>query len=163
MTQTRLGVLLALGLAAMVVWGQQGTTFQTREFSNVTQATRITLVGTGGKTATIDFGGESVKYSGDLPVEEAAQVLWEHLFNKLHLHPSQDKCRWASDVGGKNGWETFGAVWMGQNCHTDCPTVSIGGTIACIQRCDDSVMLDWCLDHGETRVIRKSEPQTKEK
>ena len=42
-----------------------------------------------GRQATIDFGGEAIKYSGDLPVEESAKMFFDAVFRlyKLELKP----------------------------------------------------------------------------
>jgi len=38
------------------------------------------VVTNGDKEAVIDFGGDSVKYSGDLPVDESARIFFEAVF-----------------------------------------------------------------------------------
>jgi len=40
----------------------------------------ISILGNDGKEAHIDFCGDKVKFSGDLPVDEAAQLFFEHVF-----------------------------------------------------------------------------------
>lgn len=49
----------------------------------LTPPTSITLSNKG-KSATIDFSGDSVKFSGDLSVDESAKVLFECLFGYIH-------------------------------------------------------------------------------
>jgi hypothetical protein len=40
-------------------------------------STKFTFIGENGKKAIIDFGGESIKYSGELTVEESAKLFFE--------------------------------------------------------------------------------------
>jgi len=42
---------------------------------------RITLCSPDGREATIDFGGDAVVYSGDLPVDESAKVFFDAVFS----------------------------------------------------------------------------------
>jgi len=41
----------------------------------------ITLCSPDGKQATIDFGGDAVVYSGDLPVDESAKIFFDAVFS----------------------------------------------------------------------------------
>jgi hypothetical protein len=46
-------------------------------------ASNLTLYGPDGKEAVVDFGGDSVTYSGDLPVDEAAKIFFEAVFQNF--------------------------------------------------------------------------------
>jgi hypothetical protein len=41
----------------------------------------ITVYGPDGREATIDFGGDAVVYSGDLPVDESAKIFFDAVFS----------------------------------------------------------------------------------
>jgi hypothetical protein len=41
----------------------------------------------GTKSATIDFGGDQVKYSGDLPVDESARIFFETIMQRMKKCP----------------------------------------------------------------------------
>jgi len=43
---------------------------------------RIMLTSPSGKQAIIDFGGDKIEYSGDLPVSEAAKIFFEAVFHE---------------------------------------------------------------------------------
>jgi len=42
--------------------------------------TTITLPSSDGREAIIDFGGDAVIYSGDLPIDESAKIFFEEMF-----------------------------------------------------------------------------------
>ena len=44
------------------------------------QSKNITLYSPDGREATIDFGGDAVVYSGDLPVDESAKIFFDAVF-----------------------------------------------------------------------------------
>lgn len=43
----------------------------------------ITITNNDGKSATIDYSGDTVKYSGDLPIDEAAKVFFDAVFKQF--------------------------------------------------------------------------------
>lgn len=94
-------VLLALGLAAAVVWGQQSNT--------VTMTRPVPSIGT------------SVEH------------------------------RWASDLDGKK--EADGSEW--KRVHWPDYVVRRKDSGAFMKETIESYQLDWCILHGETRVLRK--------
>ncbi len=50
----------------------------------------FTLYGDDGRRATIDFSGESVTYSGELPVDESAKKLFEAFHHMLKVEANKD-------------------------------------------------------------------------
>lgn len=43
-----------------------------------------------GKTAVIDFSGQAVTYSGDLPVDEAAKIFFDAVMRQMRSCPVED-------------------------------------------------------------------------
>ena len=41
----------------------------------------FTMYGPDGKEATVDFGGDAVVYSGDLPIDESAKIFFDTVFS----------------------------------------------------------------------------------
>jgi hypothetical protein len=49
--------------------------------------TSLTFTGDEGRKATLDFSGEEIIYSGDLPVDESARKLFEAFYGLLKAEP----------------------------------------------------------------------------
>jgi hypothetical protein len=43
----------------------------------------IRFCGSKARSAILDFGGDAITYSGDLPVDEAAWIFFQHVFMQL--------------------------------------------------------------------------------
>lgn len=56
------------------------------------EPTRTLALHNGDKEAHIDFGGDEITYSGDLPIDEAAKLVFEAVFQQLN--PRCKTCRW---------------------------------------------------------------------
>jgi len=46
----------------------------------IAPARTICMTSPDGRKAVIDFGGDAVKFSGDLPIEDAAKQFFEYVF-----------------------------------------------------------------------------------
>jgi biopolymer transport protein ExbD len=58
---------------------------QANSFSDILSIpspSNIIIMNPEGKQAIIDFGGDKVTYSGDLPVDESAKIFFEYVFKK---------------------------------------------------------------------------------
>ena len=81
--------IISISLLAGYSWG--GTmdkenwfvnTDENFSIGNIQPSTTILLVSSSGKQSKIDFGGDRVEYSGDLPVSEAAKIFFEAVFHE---------------------------------------------------------------------------------
>ena len=58
------------------------STVDSGEIWSIQPATQLIFEGDDGREAVIDFGGDEITYSGDLPVSESAKLFFE-AFNNL--------------------------------------------------------------------------------
>ena len=74
----RLLFVLFIALS-MVSIGWAGELFYTTSGSEIYAVPNIMITNPKGKSATIDFSGDQVTFSGELPVDEAAKIFFEHV------------------------------------------------------------------------------------
>lgn len=111
-------LVIAFLLAASVAWGAEKTLEEIREevaqelrevedTVKIHEITSITMTGPDGRSATVDFGGEVVEYSGDLPVSESAMLFFCHVF-EYYKGVDPEHCMKATRVKRVGKWKGGG-------------------------------------------------------
>ena len=188
------GILLAFGLAAMVVWGQQSgsdalcASKARREELYKSLVTRV--LSDKEMKEVLDYGHsiaipmmnctQSWSYSETEVRQQFADAIFQQMRLRLLAVKFQPKIehRWASEMDGKK--EADGCVWVqalgssGPYVALKCPWGKESNRAPSklpefpTQKWEQPIFreaggwrfkeryeLDWCLDHGETRVIKK--------
>jgi hypothetical protein len=79
-------LLMILLLLSQSCWAGEEKTLEVLSMHDMTTYTpscSVTLMGKDYKEARIDFCGDKVKFSGDLPVGEAAKIFFEYVFREF--------------------------------------------------------------------------------